>query len=278
MVKKIAVLVLLTAAVLALPAAAQAQPQATLILSGGERVRGQLVDMNGSDFTMTVGGSERRISIGEVAVIDFVGGGSGIPATETSKMQSGRTLIFMRGGDFWYGQLYDMSERDPLRITFRTPDGERQVMSSEVGRIFLRKWEGMPSGDTSKPPVVDPPPQEGRTFTLRGNQRWVNTGITVRRGQMVSFTVTGEIQLSDDAEDMARPAGSVTGRMAGVGAPLANQLAGAFIGRIGNTNPFGIGNQTQFIPMPAAGTLFIGINEARVEDNQGEYQVEIRVR
>lgn len=276
MLRKPLILMLLAAAMVAVPASLYAQPQATLVLTSGDRIRGQLVDMGGSDFTMTVRGEERSIPLDEVAVIDFVGGGSGIPATETSKMQGGRALVFMRDGDYWYGRLYDMSQRDPLRITFRTPDGDRAVMSSEVGRIYLRPWDGMPSGGGTPPPA-DPPPSGGG-FSVPANQLWVNTGITVRRGQMVSFNAQGEIQLSGDPEDVSRPAGSVTGRVAGPGAPIPSELAGAFIGRIGNSAPFGIGNQTQFISMPSAGTLFVGINDGSVRDNRGEYTVEIRVR
>ena len=46
-----------------------------------------------------------------------MGGGQGIPVTETSKMQSGRHLVFQRGGDYYYGRLYDIAGDDPLRLT-----------------------------------------------------------------------------------------------------------------------------------------------------------------
>ena len=52
-------------------------------------------------------------------------------------------------------------------------------------------------------------------------------------------------------------------------------LPGALVGRIGpNGQPFGIGGATS-VPMPAAGQLFLGVNDDGFEDNQGEYRVEI---
>ena len=51
-------------------------------------------------------------------------------------------------------------------------------------------------------------------------------------------------------------------------------LAGALIGRIGNNTPFGIGTQGTF-PAPAAGQLFLGINDSNFSDNEGEFRVQI---
>jgi len=268
--KKSTILTLLAAAVLAIPAAALAQPQATLILTSGERVRGQLIDMNAAGFTMRVRNDERQIALSRVAVVDFAGS-SNIPSAETSKIQSGRTLVCMRGGECWYGQLYDMSELDPLRITFRTQDGEREVKSNEVARIYLRRWEGMPSARTESSGPA------GRGVPVPANQSWVNTGIRVRQGQMVSFSASGQIQLSDNPDDKAGAAGSSSGRTAPRGAPLPGQPAGALIGRVGNGAPFRIGDQTRPIAMPGAGILFLGVNDDFVRDNRGELRVEITV-
>ena len=81
------------------------------------------------------------------------------------------------------------------------------------------------------------------------------------------------MQLSGDASDVAAPAGSKSGRKA-TGAPLPNALAGALIGRIGNGQAFAIGNQTT-VQMPAAGQLFLGVNDDGFDDNQGEFRVDI---
>ena len=67
---------------------------------------------------------------------------------------------------------------------------------------------------------------------------------------------------------------SKTGRKA-ANAPVPNVLAGALIGRIGtNGQPFAIGSGVS-VPMPAAGQLFLGINDDGLDDNQGEFRVDI---
>jgi hypothetical protein len=98
--------------------------------------------------------------------------------------------------------------------------------------------------------------------------------LTVRKGETLTFNTTGEVQLSTDASDIAAPAGSKSQRMA-ARAPLPQSYAGALIGRIGNGAPFGIGNMTT-VQMPAAGQLFLGINDDDVNDNQGEFRVDIQ--
>jgi hypothetical protein len=264
--------------VMAVPAAAGVR--ATLILTSGERVRGMLVDMGGSDFTMSEGGNETRIPINDVAVIDFVGGGQGIPATETSKMQSGRHLIFQRGGDYYYGRLVDLRGDNPLRLIFNTNDGEREMGSNEIGRIYLRRWEGMPAADSgggssSQPSRPADPPPGG--FSVPATRVWVDTGIQVRSGQMVAFNAKGEVFVGE-GDDKAGSAGAYSGRVAGPRAEIPGLPVGALIGKVANTRPFAIGNQTQALRMPATGVLFLGVNDDQHGDNRGEFRVDIFVR
>ncbi len=86
----------------------------------------------------------------------------------------------------------------------------------------------------------------------------------------MTFNTTGEVQLSDNSSDRARSAGST--RVARL-APLPNVNAGALIGRIGmNGQPFGIGDQAS-VPMPAAGVLYLSVNDDERADNAGEFIV-----
>ena len=54
--------------------------------------------------------------------------------------------------------------------------------------------------------------------------------------------------------------------------PIPNAPAGALIGRIDNGQPFLIGRNTS-VRMPAGGTLFLGINDDNVSDNNGNFRV-----
>jgi hypothetical protein len=53
--------------------------------------------------------------------------------------------------------------------------------------------------------------------------------------------------------------------------------AGALIGKVGVSAPFGIGNQTQGLSMPSTGVLFLGVNDEAPGDNRGEYRVTVTI-
>jgi len=83
------------------------------------------------------------------------------------------------------------------------------------------------------------------------------------------------VQLSDDGNDIATADGAKSGRRIANG-PLANGLAGALVGRIGpNGTPFGIGSQPTIVA-PAAGILYLGVNDDGFGDNKGNFQVVVR--
>ena len=265
------------AAVLTLAAAAgtaAAQEPATLLLRSGSRLSGSLVDMGGRDFTIAVNGVEQRIVIGDVAVIDFGGNASNLPAAETSRAGEGHLLV-LRNGQMVSGQLDDIGGTTPLRITFRSGAGTVDHRSSDVLRIYLAP---PPAGSTAAHALADPPaptdpdPTEGKTIEVSAKVQWTRTGVTVRQGQVIRLTTRGTIRLSDDAGDLSGPAGREGRRAAN--APLPNDLAGALIGRIGTGRPFGIGDQTS-IPAPGTGELQLGINDDHVADNAGAFRVTI---
>ena len=247
---------------------AQAQESATITLRSGEKLTAQLVDLGGSGFTVRVNGAERQIPTGEVSVIDFTG--SSATDADFAKLSEGQQVVLKSGASV-SGQLYDIAGTSPLRITLKTASGEREFSSNEIGRIVLsRPANGVATSGTN-PNLASP---TGAGISVSPRQPWTATGITVRRGEMVTFNASGEVQLSTDTNDVATAFGAKSGRKA-TNAPLPNVLAGALIGRIGaNGQPFAIGSGVS-VPMPAAGQLFLGVNDDGFEDNQGEFRVDI---
>jgi hypothetical protein len=242
-----------------------AQENATLWLRSCERVSGQLIDMGGAGFAVRVNGQDRNIATNDVAVIDFTGGN--MSDADWNRIGSNQGVM-LRNGEIVQGQLYDIGGTSPLRITMKTSSGDREFSSNEIGRIVLARPTGnAPAGTTG----ASAP--EGEGIAVPGNVAWTPTGITVRRGENITFNTTGEVQLSTDAADIAGSAGAKSQRYA-QGAPLPQNFAGALIARIGNGQPFPIGNQTS-VTMPAAGQLFLGINDDNVGDNTGGFRVRI---
>ena len=244
-----------------------AQNSATLTLRSGEKLSGDLVDLGGVGYTVRVNGNERNIPQNDVAVIDFTGGT--MTDADWAKFTGG-TQIVLRNGQTIDGQLTDIGGTSPLRLSIRTNSGERDLSSNEVARIVLARPENATTGTTG----VATTPSVAGAVTVQANQAWTSTGITVRRGQRLTFQTTGEVQLSGDADDISNADGSKKARYA-TNAPMKQVLAGALIGRIGNGAPFAIGNQPSIVA-PASGVLFLGVNDDGFEDNKGNFQVVVR--
>jgi hypothetical protein len=313
MMKRLA-LVLVLAAMATITVTLLASPQATLILRSGDKVRGELVDLGGVGFTMRVNGMEQRIPADQVAVIDFTSGG--VTAAEAARIQDGRAFVVLHSGSTFYGGLYDIGGNDPLRITFRTADGERDVSSAETARIYLARWTGMPSAEaaagattqqtgnqqpsgqqgttgtsgsgrqggrgqrgagTSGNAQQSGPDQGGAGISVPANPCWTNTGIIVQQSEFVTFEGSGEIRLGEDRDDVAGVGGSKIGRYVR-NAPMRGVLAGALLGRIGAGRPFGIGDQQQALQMPNDGELMLGVNDDYCGDNSGEFRVRVTTR
>ena len=180
----------------------------TLILKSGDRVRGDLVDLNAGGFVVRVNGAEQRFAPGDVVAITFTD--AQIPASETSRVQEGRALVVLHDGQTFYGSLADVGGTSPLRLSFRTPDGDRELNSDQVARIYFASWQGTSTSTTGQTEAALDP--GGAGMIIPANQCWTNTGRSVRRGQRVTFNGSGEIQLSADGNDIAGAAGSRVGR------------------------------------------------------------------
>jgi len=173
--------------------------------------------------------------------------------------------------------VIEMAPEDPANpsgaflVIIRDTNGqEHRFPVGRVGRVY---FAGGTSAATSGSGGGTTGSTAGNGIVVSGKQPWTSTGIMVRRGEVLRFNTTGEVRVGDGNEDVAPPAG-VTGGRTAAGTPIPASIVGALIGRIGNGQPFGIGNQTN-VPMPAAGMLFLGINDNNFNDNSGEFRVEI---
>lgn len=272
-----------TAVWLGIGAVTAAQDRATVQLRDGSKFEGRIEELtaNGELFVRVSQNDQRRVSVGSVALIDKVGGAAGLPETETREASGAQHLLLLSNGSAMKGRLVAIrggqgsaNENEDRTYVFRSSDGREQTFGSEqVARVYLGTYPfastGGAANDTSGPASGNYTPGAIR---VPANGGWVNTGLRVRRGEFVSFDTTGEVQLSTNSSDRAQSPG--TNRTA-PGAPLPSVNAGALIGRVGNSQPFGIGNQAS-VPMPFDGTLYLAVNDDERSDNAGEFIVSIR--
>jgi hypothetical protein len=279
--------VALTAVWLGIGVIASAQDRATVQMRDGSKIQGRIdgTDPEGELVVRVSQDEERRLPLGSVALIDRVGGANGLPDTEIGEAAGSEHLLLLTNGSSLKGHLVAIrggqgsaNENQPRQYVFRTTDGREQLFGPEqVGRVYLGAY---PFGGTAAAAPAGSPGLEAGYDTpgavhVRANAGWVSTGMRVRRGEMIAFNTSGEVQLSSNGADRARAAG--TPRMA-PGSPLPTVNAGALIGRVGNGAPFGIGDQGS-VPMPFDGILYLAVNDDERGDNAGEFIVSMsRVR
>jgi len=257
--------------------AQQGADNVTVQLRNGEMVRGALEDLeDGTLYVRVSRDDQRRLPISEVALIDRVGGASGLPETELREARRPEHLAFLTTGASVTGKLVDIAggpgsaageENKERRFIFQLPDGsQRSVRGSDVGRVYLGSYS-LQGGTSTPEPAA---PAQAGAIRVPANGQWVATPHNVRRGQRLGFNVSGQVRLSVNPDDVASAAGG--SRMAPE-APVPSAPAGALIGRIGpDGRPFHIGAQPS-IQIPEAGTLYLSINDGERSDNSGEFIV-----
>jgi hypothetical protein len=115
-----------------------------------------------------------------------------------------------------------------------------------------------------------------QTVRVNSQQRWTDTAINVRAGDVITFNASGTITMSDDTGDTATAAGSTRGRTA-PDAPVLGQRAGGLLAKIGEYSPAFIGGRGTWTA-PVSGRLYLGVNDDHLPDNRGEFVVVVGVQ
>ena len=240
-----------------------AQEVATLVLVDGQRPSGELIDLNGGGFTLRISGTDRQFSASDVAVVEFVGGAP--PPEVQSRIDAGQMLTVLRNGQIVEGRLVDIGGTRPLRLTIETSRGPRDYPSNDVAQIYLRGPRGFAAQATV--PVAPP----AGAILVPGNQPWTASGLTVKKGDRIAFTATGDIMIAANASSGI--GGSPVVTSPSIRYPVLNSPVGALIARVGQGTPFISGTNTEAITMPINGQLMLGVNDDHFEDNSGTYAV-----
>jgi hypothetical protein len=260
---------------------ASAQERATFIMTSSERLSGKVVFHGGKHENLIAGNlnlwindKEETFPFEQVAVIDFIGGTPSNP--ELAALPASGHLMAMRDGSKRTGQFVNMISGDT--VLWKEPDGsERSFMIRDVARIYLNAssarntFNFSPSAPTATTGVVSGATGNG-SVTVKGDAAWTDTGITVRRGQVVRFAVRGEVKYAPGANDIASAAGNPAYKNPQF--PVATTGAGGLIGKVGNSAPFAV-TASRTVTMPEDGTLMLGINDDNTSDNSGAFYVTV---
>jgi hypothetical protein len=153
----------------------------------------------------------------------------------------------------------------------------RDMDTDHDGVVTRAEWRGngqaFSDHDTNGDGVLSGAEVREDTVTVKASERWTNTGLTVREGDVVRIGSAGTVQLSANVDDTSSPGGAGSGRRA-PSAPMPDRPAGGLIARIGDGAPLFVGADPQF-RANASGQLYLGVNDDHLADNRGEFRVTV---
>jgi hypothetical protein len=253
---------------------------ATIVLTDGSRHTGTM-GFYGEKHENLIGGyigldtpnGRERYKVEQVAVIDFTGGGQP-PSNEISQLPSDNNsnVIVLKDG---YAQKGKLSALVSGNVQWQNEAGAMQPYAiSDVQRIYLNPGSARMAMNNPSSGAVATTGASATPGTVQvpANQACTDTGLTVKKGDRVSFQATGQISFANGQN--ASPDGNGDVKNPNYPVPVAG--AGALVGRVGNSAAFPIGSNTQPIMMPADGRLRLCINDDIVNDNTGSFSVAVR--
>ena len=246
-----------------------AQVPATVHLRSGETLTVTMMDLGAAGFQMRVNGAERTIPKDQVAMVDF--GGNVNPQASWFEGMTQHVVVF-KNGDVLKTEWVDIGGAMPLILRVNSGSGERELTTNEVARIYLVAPANF---NTTGVPVTGGVQGDG-AIAVNAADPWTSTGINVRSGEMLRFSVSREIRVGPGATDTATADGNPnisTNTALFRRLPVAGLPVGGLIGKVGNGRAFSIGSAPQPVRMPANGTLFLGINDLTFNDNSGWFRV-----
>ena len=182
-----------------------AAERATFILTDGERKSGPVVFhgdqhenlINGYLNLGVDGGKDLTFPVGQVAVIDFVGGTPASP--ELAQLGSGHMLV-MRGGGTQQGRFINLIGGETLM--WENQAGQRQQFAiRDVTRVYLNPQSARTAFNYTPPPVVADNAGASGNSSNSGNNSG-NAGNTTRsRGNPNGSTNSGNARSSGTARD-----------------------------------------------------------------------------
>lgn len=261
-----------------------AQP-ATFVLRNGERVSGELTYKGGTVYTL----NGKDYQSNDIAMIQFAPGDPSaaelqqIPNIDNNPTEHERHVFVTRDGQVIFGKIYHISP-DGSTISYDRRGGGRQdISANQLARVYVNPagarsvFAGVVSSSAANAVATSGVMSAG-AISVPANQPWTDTGITVKKGDRVSFISNGQITIASgpNPEFIATADGSGTFTAPRTGYPVPALPVGGLIARVGNGAAFPIGSNSQAITMPANGRLYVGVNDDQFGDNSGAFAVTIR--
>jgi len=273
----------------------------TVRLKDGSIIKGKIVSFSGGKFVMVIGQGERQREMtffaDEIESIEFdsaansdripisVGGDSSSNPAFTEKTQGNETIITVGGARRDRPVPTDNGDAgavDPNAVALDPAASTDDTVLDDPAddTLVINNDPVTDEPAAGGPPVLkdstDPGPVQIRikVFADDTTNGWTNSGWVVKKGQKIRIISNGTISLGD---------GRTTGPRGLATLPDPNKLigdrpTGALIAVIGDDNNdfIFIGENREFVAQ-RDGALFLGVNEANLNDNEGTFDVIVEI-
>jgi hypothetical protein len=230
----------------------------TIRLKNGSLIKGKVVTYGQQEFTIVLdlgtsskkSNSRMTIAVEDIDSIEFDSGGS-YPGTAimSAPPVSGN--------------------RSPVRYTEPSATSTEPVSTSSPDEGSQQPAQPSPSSRSTESESV----ASERTVSVSATMDWTSTEIRVQRGQRVSISASGEVDLGNG--NRSTPSGISSGDSKKL---MNSKPTGSLIAVVGDDNDdfVFIGRGGEFTAAHN-GVLFLSVNEGNLKDNSGSYLAKVKV-
>jgi len=153
----------------------------------------------------------------------------------------------------WYGKK--AATKIKYAEAFETADFCRQITQEEVFTYL---------------PMLE------RSYVIDSTKDWVNTGIEITKGEVIEMSAEGRFVWKREGRELCGPDGADVYSYS-ANKPMPAASTGALIARIGTDakETFLVGSKKTIVAT-TSGRLYLGINDDKTSDNDGEYRVWVK--
>lgn len=250
----------------------------TIRLKDGSIIKGRITTFGGGKFVVVVGEGARRKSMsfgaGEIDSIEF--DGSSIAAASRPASTMSQASYDPRPAQAKPSSrvvIHDETRAVPASVAIEpsVPETAPIKIKPSVSSTQPQNASGARSPASSNVKPIEVSVKVAADNTKNG---WTNSGWVVKRGQHIKITAEGEVSLGGGKA--STPSGLYD--LEDPGKLLPNVPTGALLAVIGDDNNefIYIGSSREFTAS-RDGALFLGLNEANLNDNSGAYNATVEI-
>ena len=210
--------------------------------------------------------ARRSIIVACLYLMSVVGAGADVLVLRDGRRVQGR-LIGVNEGMVEFEVQRSRFNRERMRLE------QAEVVRIEFDE-FTRPGDGGDTVGTGKDADGSRPTgMREREVTVSAELAWRDTGLLLRAGQTVYFSVSGRVRWGPGREDGP---GGERNSPRNDARPIPSRPGAALIGRIGEgTEYFFVGSNAGPLRIRSDGRLYLGINDDFLADNSGSFRVTV---